>query len=312
MQSNYNAIDLMKFIMALFVVIVHVEPLMTISPTFTYLFDKVIVRASVPFFFLAAGFFLYRKMNFDSLNLSIIGSYILRIFRVYLVWTILYLPLILYKLPNDLQSVKDIAKFLLREFFMIGSYAQLWFLPALIMAVIFVTCLIKLQIKFKYIFIITGGLYILGLLDQSYYGFFKEFWSDESGKLYKILDYLQAIFGTTRNGFTFGALYVAIGAYIAFNNVKISIKRAFIGNVIFAILFVAVFVFQIAIIADEAEKEQLRYNNTVRTDTSFSITSTETANVLVSYIGVPNITTGATIEITIKNFKFQVFMRQNL
>ncbi len=185
MQSNYNAIDLMKFIMALFVVIVHVEPLMTISPTFTYLFDKVIVRASVPFFFLAAGFFLYRKMNFDSLNLSIIGSYILRIFRVYFVWTILYLPLILYKLPNDLQSVKDTAKFFLREFFMIGSYAQLWFLPALIMAVIFVTCLIKLQIKFKYIFIITGGLYILGLLDQSYYGFFKEFWSDESGKLYK-------------------------------------------------------------------------------------------------------------------------------
>ena len=78
-------------------------------------------------------------------------------------------------------------------------------------------------------------------------------------------------------------------------------------SVVFAMLFMAMFLFQTSVLADEAEKEQLRYNNTVDTYTNFSITSTGTANVKTRYTGIPNVTTGATIEITIKKRFLLVF-----
>ena len=75
----------------------------------------------------------------------------------------------------------------------------------------------------------------------------------------------------------------------------------------FAILFMAIIIFQTAVFADDAEKEQLRYNNTVDTYTSFSITSAGTSNVRTKYTGISNVTTGATIEITIKKRFLLVF-----
>ncbi len=76
---------------------------------------------------------------------------------------------------------------------------------------------------------------------------------------------------------------------------------------VFAIFIILLAVSQTAIVADEAEKEQLRYNNVVRTETSFNITTSGTAKVSVEYYGIPNVTTGATIEITIKKRFLLVF-----
>ena len=78
-------------------------------------------------------------------------------------------------------------------------------------------------------------------------------------------------------------------------------------SLLFAILFIATFVFQIAVSANEAEKEQTRNNNTARTDTTFIISSSGMASVEVEYVGIPNIATGATIEITIKKRFLLVF-----
>ena len=80
-----------------------------------------------------------------------------------------------------------------------------------------------------------------------------------------------------------------------------------IVSLTFTILFMAIFIFQTAVLADEAEKEQLRYNNTVRTDTSYYISSSGTAYTNVKYVGITNVTSGATIEITIKKRFLLVF-----
>lgn len=78
-------------------------------------------------------------------------------------------------------------------------------------------------------------------------------------------------------------------------------------SILFAILFVTMFVFQIAVFADDVNKEQLRNNNTLRTDTIFLISPSGMASVYVEYVGYPNIATGATIEITIKKRFLLVF-----
>ena len=70
-------------------------------------------------------------------------------------------------------------------------------------------------------------------------------------------------------------------------------------SLLFAILFVSIFMLQLVLFADEAEREKTRNNNVLYTSTEFSILSLGTANVAVEYVGMNNVTTGATIEITI-------------
>ena len=63
-NKNYNAIDLTKFIMAIFVVIIHTNPLLSFTNGNTF-WDLLIDRLTdlaVPFFFMASAFFLFKKM----------------------------------------------------------------------------------------------------------------------------------------------------------------------------------------------------------------------------------------------------------
>lgn len=78
-------------------------------------------------------------------------------------------------------------------------------------------------------------------------------------------------------------------------------------SLLFAILFVSIFMLQLVLFADEAEREKTRNNNVLYTSTEFSILSLGTANVAVEYVGMNNVTTGATIEITIKKRFLLVF-----
>lgn len=86
---------------------------------------------------------------------------------------------------------------------------------------------------------------------------------------------------------------------------KLNAKRLI--TLLFAIVFLSTFAFQIAIYADSAERDQTRNNNTSYTDTSFSISTSGMASVKVKYEGYANVTTGATIEITIKKRFLLVF-----
>ena len=78
-------------------------------------------------------------------------------------------------------------------------------------------------------------------------------------------------------------------------------------SLVFSILFVAMFLFHISILAESADKENFRNNNTSSTYTDFSISSSGMASVDVRYIGYSGITTGATITITIKKNTFLFF-----
>lgn len=75
-------------------------------------------------------------------------------------------------------------------------------------------------------------------------------------------------------------------------------------SIILVLTFVFVTVFQFCLLADNAS---LYNNNTGLTWTSFIISSDGTAIVSVEYDGYPNITTGATINITIKKRTLLLF-----
>ena len=75
-----------------------------------------------------------------------------------------------------------------------------------------------------------------------------------------------------------------------------------------AFVIVMLLSFPVKIFAtSDSDNQPLRNNNTILTDTTFSITSDGVANVSVCYVGYPNVTTGATIEIVIKKNTFLFF-----
>ena len=75
-------------------------------------------------------------------------------------------------------------------------------------------------------------------------------------------------------------------------------------SIILVLTFVVVSVFQFCLLADNVS---LYNNNTGWTWTCFTISSDGTAIVAVEYDGYPNITTGATINITIKKRTLLIF-----
>lgn len=55
--QNYNAIDIMKVVMAILVVFIHLNPLRDFGNELDFFSSIAITRIAVPFFFMASGFF---------------------------------------------------------------------------------------------------------------------------------------------------------------------------------------------------------------------------------------------------------------
>ena len=69
-RKNYNGIDVVKLLMALCVVAIHLTPFAMFGENVSFLFDKVLTRAAVPFFFCSSGFFLKMKLDRVTSNLE--------------------------------------------------------------------------------------------------------------------------------------------------------------------------------------------------------------------------------------------------
>ena len=125
----------------------------------------------------------------------------LRILKLYLAWTAVYIPIIV--LGDVLDNVSPIAgamKFI-QNFIFSGSYFHLWFLPSLMIALVIVSFIHKF--KTQYAAVIAVGLFILGLLYESY-----RFLVPQLEGAFEIYG---KIFLTTRNGLFFGTIYVYLG-----------------------------------------------------------------------------------------------------
>ena len=99
-SRQYNAIDAAKFFCAILIVTIHFPPLgnAAVSPlaqAVNSFFRSYLGRIAVPFFLLSAGFFLFRKTASQPFSAAPSKAYVLRILRLYVLWTILYLPWII-------------------------------------------------------------------------------------------------------------------------------------------------------------------------------------------------------------------------
>lgn len=202
-KVNYNGIDVIKLFMAICVVAIHLTPFAMFGNNVNFLFDNVMTRAAVPFFFCSSGFFLKRKLDKtanDRDDKMVVANFAKRILWLYLLWTIIYLPCIIFWFRAENETLLS----LLQKCIFDGSYLHLWYLPAVIVAGMIAAFMVK-KIGTTKSLIVAIILYVIGLQDTSYYGLISaEWWRD-------IIQQYDKIFITTRNGVFFGLIFVLLG-----------------------------------------------------------------------------------------------------
>lgn len=226
-SRSSNFADLVKFIMSIFVVAIHAH-FMRGNAVADMLISDVFGRIAVPFFFTAAAFFLFRHACEEGFGKRV-GKYVTKMTLLYGVCTLIYIPAII-----DWNNGKISLTKWIKLIFFEGSYRQLWFLPALVFAVLLVYFLYRAGLSTKLIFGISVPLYIIGCAFHSFYKplINMEFIAEYAREYY-------TVFGTTRNGIFFGFIYVALGALLATHSLKLKQPVAWIGFALSSLAVVA-------------------------------------------------------------------------
>lgn len=237
-SRQYNAIDAATFFCAILIVTIHFPPLgnAAVSPlaqAVNSFFRSYLGRIAVPFFLLSAGFFLFRKTASQPFSAAPSKAYVLRILRLYVLWTILYLPWIIREARESGKNLLTGLLSFLRNFLLTGSYSHLWYLPALAVAAALVGWLLRKGLRPGYILAASALLYCIGLLGQGWFFLLRPL---QGTALYSLLRLYEKIFTTTRNGLFFGFPYVAMGMYLAYHPSKLSKRRSGVGFLISMVL----------------------------------------------------------------------------
>ena len=209
-RKQYGALDLAKFIAAIFIIIIHVNPFTSYSSVLSFGFRNIITVIAVPFFFLTSGFLFCTKLN--SLEEKDKSDYFKKYFKrlglMYLLWSAIYFVFVAVEWATNGVVLMDVLQYIKRFFFK-GSYSTIWFLPALMTAVTIVYLLRK-KLSYEKILILSIPFYIVACFGSSYYGIFS--------KLPVISDLYEmyfSFFETIKNGVLFGWVYVALGGILS-------------------------------------------------------------------------------------------------
>lgn len=207
-MKNFKVIDFMKLCMACFVVAIHTNPENIVGCVAGQEIIRVIYNIAVPYFFLTSGFLLFGGIS-DASNTIRIHKYLLKICRLYVVWTLLYLPFTIWGFANEHMSLGKSMLVFTRNFLLVGEnwYSwPLWYLLALIIAVFIVWRSLSWGLKVKQILLIAVLLHVLGLWIN---------YCHCNGTASNFIEMYYALFKTTRNGIFIGLLYITLGILAA-------------------------------------------------------------------------------------------------
>ena len=148
-----NSLDLFKLFCCILTISAHVF-FPTSSNAGEYFYCQWFVRFIVPFFFISTGFF------FAQMKQEKVISYLKRIFILYMISAIAYIPIMIYVVPGGHSIL----------YYMTFGYSHLWYLVALFEGLILVWLTQKIPSNIKYIPALI--LFLVGIFFGSYYKIF--------------------------------------------------------------------------------------------------------------------------------------------
>jgi len=192
-----KSIGLFKFLFAIAVVSIHTRPFIAYP-----LLDNawgVVTRMAVPFFFVCTGYFAFRRFEPGNikLNRTIAGKTIFRIFALYIIANLCYLPF--YDFSKQF-SLPDFCYTILFR----GIAGHLWFLPAAILGV--AACTFSLSfLSFRKTFAVAAVIFAVSTLLSTYTDLFNTLPGLRSELAYWNSENLF------QNGLSFGMIYLLLG-----------------------------------------------------------------------------------------------------
>jgi peptidoglycan/LPS O-acetylase OafA/YrhL len=129
---SYPGLDVVKFLMALLVVEIHTNPFFVGGPGLATDTVRGVDCLAVPFFFIASGFLCFRRVRLnefsspDSPSSVRVRKTLFRQLRMYLAWTVLYLPITVWAdVAAGNSSLKSTLLFV-RGTLLIGENQYSW------------------------------------------------------------------------------------------------------------------------------------------------------------------------------------------
>ncbi len=236
-RAEYKGLDIVKFIMAVLIVVLHTHPFDGISGILNFSTADVLGRVAVPFFFAATGFLLERKLTDNRGDMGlVIGKYVKGILKLYLVWTVIYFPIILCygKVTSSERGLKYAILAFFRDTVLNGSYVHLWYLPATAVGVVLAFYAVK-WLGMRKAGVLFAILYSMGLLTQSYFGVLLKI-LDQDGVIWDLLLLVKKVMATCRNGVFFGSVFIYTGIAAAKRPVEMMRKKALSGVILSVVL----------------------------------------------------------------------------
>lgn len=230
-RNEYNNIDCIKVCMAVLVVATHTSFFSFISSKDVYNAVFTALSVKVPFFFAASGFLVWNKIYNARTEEKLvrIKSWIIKTLRLYIVWTLIYVPYTILGFHLEDTNIVQALLLFFRNLFLVGEnyYSwQLWYLLGMLVAGILMYMMVKCEWKFSSmlyaaIFLAISGVILNKIIDNNVAS--------------NLTDIYLKLFKTTRNGFFQGFPYIMIGAAIAHYGVLTSQKILW-GTLVFSFI----------------------------------------------------------------------------
>ena len=206
-KKNYDAVDIAKLFFCICIVASHTRVISYIPSGYRGVINAVLIRASVPFFFIASGFFLYKNVQKRGAGPAC-RRYILRMLPPLIIFetlgNIMYIAYLLYQR----KKFSTFIPVLIRQIIFYPR-SSMWYLQACIVGCIMLYLFFRWRVPMIWPVLLGLPLFGIALLFNNY-----RFVCDYIGIGRKVDAVLRKCF-SLRNGVFYGFLFLAIGGAIA-------------------------------------------------------------------------------------------------
>ncbi|WP_458184913.1 acyltransferase family protein [Haladaptatus sp. NG-WS-4] len=204
MSDRIHSIDTLRAVAIFFIVIGHVQPFRGFGTygNHIYFVMDTIGQFDVPFFFVTSGYFLAKTVTADNVE-STVSGFVRKLGSIYLFGRLLSVTTVIglalfqgVPVANALVN-RGLDNISTVDLLYSGSALSvpLWFLTALIYALVFVACFVKFE-KTRFLLPVAGLFHTVGLVRTNY-------------------GMLVDVPFRTRDALFFGFFYVALGYHIS-------------------------------------------------------------------------------------------------
>lgn len=220
---NYN-LDIMKFILSIFVVLIHAEVDIHILTPF--------LRMAVPLFFITSSYFFFRNFHLSNDRKKTMQIFLKRNMILYGIWFVILLPVTLPARDWFDSGIMSGMVLLLQSFFFNSTFRASWYLMALNIGMCLSVLLVRKLTPRVQLFL-TLPIYLLCCLFTNYYGV-----AELSGDLMVGYNTYIFVFISLANSFPVALFWIACGRLFA-ENKEGSLKHRGLLVLISSVLLIA-------------------------------------------------------------------------